>query len=168
MGKEWILGTVFVAAGIAVGSTAGCGSSSAGADGGSSDATSSGDGTTASDAGKDSAPHDSAVADAPPMDAGAGCFATTGSGSAQTCAFNTCGVTGSTCSDGSTFGSCPSAGLYGCCVQTLVEDGGSLDGGPTCQKAICYYSSTADKMKYSNCEENMYEGLPYAWVSSSP
>jgi hypothetical protein len=154
-----------------------CGSGSGDVDGGadatSSDATtkgdssvdgSAGDGASGSDAKKDAA-----------VDGGSGCFTVTGSGSAESCKFSTCGVTGTSCSaiPGSTFGSCPAADLVGCCVDTVSLDGGTTEGGTaieggTCLQANCYYSADAGSKARQNCLTEEYEGFHYAWQPASP
>ena len=55
-----------------------------------------------------------------PSDGGSGCYTQSGSASTEECTFSSCAVSGSSCAalPGSTFGSCPSSGLYGCCVET--------------------------------------------------
>jgi hypothetical protein len=181
----WMLGAAVTVGMIAETS---CGSSSTPASDAGPDGHPTKDGGPGAEGAADSAPDHAKTDAAPAVDAGAGCFVVTGSGSAEKCTFTTCGPSPATtdagseagdeggaseagradagpCADvpGASFGSCPSAGLYGCCVQTV-----KVDGGGSCLKANCYYSSTADKPQYDNCIEDMYEGLPYAWQYFSP
>jgi hypothetical protein len=100
-----------------------------------------------------------------PSDGGSGCYTLSGSASTEECTFSSCAVSGSSCValPGSTFGSCPSSGLYGCCVETRIED-----GGKNCLSATCYYSLDAGRVPQSDCEANSYLGLPFEWEVTSP
>jgi hypothetical protein len=119
--------------------------------------------TVPTDSAADSGPSDVQSVGSP-SDGGAGCYTLTSSASTEECAFSSCAVSGSSCAalPGSTFGSCPSSGLYGCCVQTRIAE-----GGENCLLATCYYSD-AGRIPMSNCEANGYMGLPYVWELTSP
>jgi hypothetical protein len=95
-------------------------------------------------------------------DAGMGCHAISGSGASEQCSFSSpspspCGSDG-----GSTTGSCPSTGLYGCCVETVSTDGGQ---GVV---ATCYYSAATGQPASSQCAFEAYQGLPYTWQTQAP
>jgi hypothetical protein len=90
------------------------------------------------------------------------CSKRMGSGAKQTCQSIGPAGPGFLCPSGYSLGPCPSADLYGCCVETT-----SGDGGPT-HHATCYYSSSLDKSAYTNCITQDYDGLPYAWQGCPP
>lgn len=123
----------------------------------------------ASDAGVDAGRVDDASAETDGgddgTDAGVGCYSISGNGSARQCSYSSATAGGLACSSlaGSVAGSCPSSGLYGCCVATTPSDG----GGPV-TTATCYYSSTVGQPASSSCELQAYEGMPYEWQARVP
>jgi hypothetical protein len=149
------------AAGCSSNSSSSMGPPDSAADSGPADVQSAG---SPSDSAADSGPGDVQSVDSS-SDGGAGCYMVSGSGSTQECAFSSCAVSGSSCAalPGSTFGSCPSSELYGCCIQTLV-----LDGGGNCLQGTCYYSLDAGRTPESNCDADMYLRLPYSWDITPP
>jgi Arylsulfotransferase (ASST) len=99
-----------------------------------------------------------------PAEPGAGCCAISGSGSDAVCTYSSStAADGCAIADGGTAGSCPSTGLYGCCVETIAGDGGGqvLD-------ATCYYSATTGQPAASECAFEAYQGLPYDWQTFAP
>jgi hypothetical protein len=112
------------------------------------------------DAGTDH--HVDASLDAPAHDAGGGaamptvgCFKVSDTGSNE-CAFSTANGGGCASVPQSLAGSCPSAGLFGCCV----------DGGGSSFTATCYYGDAG--FAESMCENAAYEGFPAAWDPNLP
>jgi hypothetical protein len=98
-----------------------------------------------------------------------GCYTVKGSGSTQTCTFASSPGASAGCSGndaGSTFGHCPSADLFGCCVMTTPDDAGAEGGSAL--TATCYYSADAGANPYKNCGTEAYEGLPYLWQMTVP
>ncbi len=90
---------------------------------------------------------------------GTGCQVVSGSGSTRQCSYS------SSCSSlaMATPGSCPSSGLYGCCVETQPADGGAES-----ITATCYYSSAGAEDASAGCEFEAYQGMPYVWQTSAP
>jgi hypothetical protein len=91
---------------------------------------------------------------------GAGCSVLSGSGASQECTYSaspTCSI------QGGAPGSCPAAGLYGCCVDVLDTDAGEHVVGAT-----CYYSASAGQPAASQCAFDAYEGMPYEWQTHAP
>jgi hypothetical protein len=64
---------------------------------------------------------------------------------------------------GSTAGSCPSSGLYGCCVDALAADGGVQS-----LSATCYYSEALGQPAAEQCDLQAYLGQPYDWQTYAP
>lgn len=114
---------------------------------------------------------DAAVPDATaPVEAGEGgeaaegCFAISGSGASAQCHYTSSNPDGLSCAAiGAAPGSCPSSGLYGCCVETEP-----VDGGPTQVSALCYYSYAAGQPAASDCAFQAYEGMPFDWQTYAP
>lgn len=99
-----------------------------------------------------------------PVEAGTGCYAVSGSGTSAQCTYASGTTAGFACpiTDGSP-GSCPSSGLFGCCVETISEDGGGQ-----LVDATCYYSSSTGQPAASQCALEAYEGMPYDWQTIAP
>jgi hypothetical protein len=94
-----------------------------------------------------------------------GCFAVSGSGVSQTCAFTTLPANG-TCGSvpGTTLGSCPTNDLQGCCIK-YPDDGGTNDFTASCS----YSNKDAGQAGASACAAEAYEqGGQYVWDPSSP
>ncbi|MGD0525908.1 MAG: hypothetical protein ABSE49_12235, partial [Polyangiaceae bacterium] len=91
---------------------------------------------------------------------GPGCHAISGSGAGEQCSYSSAG---SCPLAGALPGSCPSAGLYGCCVQAIGRDGGGSS-----LEATCYYSSTTGQPAASQCAFESYEGMPFDWQTDAP
>jgi hypothetical protein len=120
-------------------------------------------GTTDVDAADDGADEGGAPDATLPPEAGAGCYAVSGSGATQQCSYSSSVAADAGCPiAGGSPGSCPSSGLYGCCVEVLSGDGG---GQVT---ATCYYSSTTGQPAASQCAFEAYEGQPYDWQTFAP
>jgi hypothetical protein len=58
-------------------------------------------------------------------------------------------------------GSCPSNGLFGCCITTDAEGG-------LIESAVCYYSVSSGKKANENCNSETYEGFPVEWDTKAP
>jgi hypothetical protein len=103
--------------------------------------------------------------DAGSSDAGEGCHNVTGTGAARQCSFSSSTAEGFACASlaGSTSGSCPSPGLYGCCVEVQTADGGA-----EATTATCYYSSTEGADASAGCAFDAYQGMPVVWQTSAP
>jgi len=116
------------------------------------------------DAGVDSAA-DGRAADATTLAVPVGCHVLSGSGSSLECQYRSSSASGFTCTSfaGSTPGSCPAAGLYGCCVDTPT-----VDGGGSSVSATCYYSATAGQPASSQCAFEAYQALTYDWQTYAP
>jgi hypothetical protein len=108
---------------------------------------------------------------------GAGCHTIAGSGSSKVCMYSASSSSDAGCASGATLGSCPSAGLYGCClVSPAGDDGGEVDGevdgGGATTTATCYYSPDAGAMggmsALDSCQFGGYQGLPYQWIVMAP
>jgi hypothetical protein len=98
------------------------------------------------------------------QDAGTGCFAVSGSAGSQQCASWSSSAAGQPCPiAGGSPGSCPSSGLYGCCVETL-----EADGGGQVVNATCYYSAATGQPASSQCAFEAYQGQPYDWQTAAP
>jgi hypothetical protein len=93
------------------------------------------------------------------------CSVVSGSGATQQCASTSSSAAGFSCGSvaGSAAGSCPSSGLFGCCVQTIAGDGGA----PTLS-ATCYYDAVSGQAAASQCDLQAYEGQPYDWQTFAP
>jgi len=78
---------------------------------------------------------------------GLSCYQVTGSGDTQTCVSVTSPSASITCAQltGLVTGSCPSDGLYGCCLQTMT------DLGYTVTSAACYYGTLVGPSGESSC-----------------
>jgi hypothetical protein len=102
---------------------------------------------------------------------GAGCHTIAGGGSSKVCTYSASPDSDAGCASGATLGSCPSAGLYGCCLVSPAGDGGDVDGGTT-TTATCYYSPDAGAMggmsAIDSCQFAGYQGLPYQWIVMAP
>jgi hypothetical protein len=99
-----------------------------------------------------------------PVEAGTACYAVSGSGTSEQCSYASGTTAGSACPiTGGSPGSCPSSGLYGCCVETISEDGGGQ-----LVDATCYYSSATGQPAASQCALEAYQGLPYDWQTIAP
>ena len=127
-------------------------------------------GTAFADAGKsgaskgDASSTDDATADADTgSNRGVACYLVSGSGLAAQCSYSSSTSTGFDCASlaGSIAGSCPSSGLYGCCVETVPADGG---GQVT--TATCYYSAEQDAS--TQCELAAHGGGSYVWQTFAP
>jgi hypothetical protein len=92
-------------------------------------------------------------------DAGVGCSKITGTGTLEECAFETSNAAGFSCTGepGYSDGSCPSKGLYGCCVQT------TMTGKDTKVTATCYYSFTTGGYGEKDCK-----GTGFKWQTTLP
>jgi hypothetical protein len=78
--------------------------------------------------------------------ASGGCFKATGSGSSEVCIEYNSTVPDFSCSDdGAASGSCPTAGLFGCCTVS------STSGSYSTSVASCYYDSTSGASFKSAC-----------------
>jgi hypothetical protein len=165
--------TRWIAWGFAGLGLVGCGSGSAsnGDDGGGRDGSSLADGSmqddarsktdgskdgttpdgTAKDGSSDGSKGDGGISDAPvgdaPFDATGGvqCYEVFGSGSGETCGYSYSNEPGFMCTGGLTPGTCPSAGLFGCCVDITSS------GGTTSVAAVCYYSPDSGTISMSAC-----------------
>jgi hypothetical protein len=102
---------------------------------------------------------------------GAGCHKIAGSGSSKVCAYSSA-TSDAGCTSGATLGTCPSAGLYGCCLVSPTGEGGEADDGGGATTATCYYSPDAGAMggmsAIDNCQFSGYQGLPYQWITTPP
>jgi hypothetical protein len=87
-----------------------------------------------------------------------GCYTLSGSGSSKQCMFASTPDADAGCASGSTAGSCPSSGIFGCCVFTV-------DGGPAIT-ATCYY--TENQSAANTCENNQYMGFQEEWQTFVP
>jgi hypothetical protein len=58
-------------------------------------------------------------------------------------------------------GSCPSNGLFGCCITTDAEGG-------LIESAVCYYSVSSGKKAEDNCLGEMYDNIPVEWDTKAP
>jgi hypothetical protein len=96
--------------------------------------------------------------------AAVGCQTISGSGSTEQCSYSSSTAPGFACASvpGSTAGSCPSSGLYGCCVQTSTNDGAQAIA------ATCYYDASTGQPAYAQCSLEAYQGMPYRWQTSPP
>ena len=114
------------------------------------------------DAGADASGADSATVSSeggPSRDAAppVGCHVT--SSMSNECSYrSTCSVDA-----GSVPGSCPAAGLFGCCVEMRT-----VDGGADALAATCYYSADAGQPASSQCDLEAYQGMPYVWQTYPP
>ncbi len=98
------------------------------------------------------------------VEAGASCYAVSGSGTSEQCSYASGATAGFACPiTGGSPGSCPSSGLFGCCVETISEDGGGQ-----LVDATCYYSSATGQPAASQCALEAYQGLPYDWQTIAP
>jgi hypothetical protein len=86
------------------------------------------------------------------------CVEITGSGTAQTCAFQSTAQApaGDVCDNGYTNGTCPSAGLVGCCV-------GDLSGDLSGTTANCYYDPSTSATNQTDCSM-----LGNVWSTTAP
>ncbi len=99
-----------------------------------------------------------------PVEAGTACYAVSGSGTSEQCSYASGTTAGFACPiTGGSPGSCPSSGLYGCCVEAISEDGGGQ-----LVNATCYYSSGTGQPAASQCALEAYQGLPYDWQTIAP
>ncbi|HEY5240027.1 MAG TPA: arylsulfotransferase family protein [Polyangiaceae bacterium] len=99
-----------------------------------------------------------------PVETGAACHAVSGSGASEHCSYASGTTAGFACPiTGGSSGSCPSSGLFGCCVETISEDGGGQ-----LVDATCYYSSATGQPAASQCALEAYQGLPYNWQTIAP
>jgi hypothetical protein len=105
-------------------------------------------------------------------DEGTGCYAIAGSGSSKVCMYSSSSASDAGCASGATLGSCPSAGIYGCCLVSPAGDSGEVDGGGATTTATCYYSPKSGAVggmsALENCDFGGYQGLPYQWVMTPP
>jgi hypothetical protein len=94
----------------------------------------------------------------------AGCHTISGNGSTEQCAYSSSTTPGFTCASvpDSTAGACPSADLYGCCIETLATDGGKAI------TATCYYGTSTGQAAASQCSFEAYQGMPYGWQTALP
>ncbi len=92
------------------------------------------------------------------------CHTVSGSDSTQQCAYSSSTAPGFTCasSPGAVAGTCPSSGLYGCCLETSTADG---DQAVT---ATCYYAASTGQGASSECSLEAYQGMPYRWQTTPP
>lgn len=117
-------------------------------------------GTADTDAGDDGGIQDATT----PVEAGTACYAVSGSDASEQCSYASGTTAGFACPiTGGSNGSCPSSGLYGCCVETISEDGGGQ-----LVDATCYYSSSTGQPAASQCALEAYQGLPYVWQTIAP
>ncbi|HEY1691661.1 MAG TPA: arylsulfotransferase family protein [Polyangiaceae bacterium] len=99
-----------------------------------------------------------------PVEAGAGCHTISGSGASEQCSYSVDSAADGGCSiEGALPGACPASGLYGCCVESVWDDGGA-----NLVDATCYYSSTTGQPAASQCAFEAYDGLPYDWQTFAP
>jgi hypothetical protein len=106
---------------------------------------------------------DGGITDARPGDTsfddaagGVQCYEIFTSGS-QVCAYSYSNAPGFKCTGGLMPGSCPSSGLFGCCVIT------GKDAGATSVAAVCYYSPDSGAISMSACT-----GSDEKWQTTSP
>jgi hypothetical protein len=94
-----------------------------------------------------------------------GCSIVSGASANAQCTYTATAAAGFSCASvaGSTAGSCPSPGIYGCCVETLPADG----GGQTLS-ATCYYSGATGQPASEQCDLQAYLGQPYDWQTYAP
>lgn len=94
-----------------------------------------------------------------------GCSTVSGSGAGQQCSYASGNASAFSCASvaGSTAGSCPSSGLYGCCVDALAADGGVQS-----LSATCYYSEALGQPAAEQCDLQAYLGQPYDWQTYAP
>jgi hypothetical protein len=94
-----------------------------------------------------------------------GCSTVSGSGAGQQCSYASSTASAFSCASvaGSTAGSCPSSGLYGCCVETFAADGGAQS-----RAATCYYSAALGQPAAEQCDLQAYAGQPYDWQTYAP
>lgn len=125
---------------------------------------SSASGAAQSDSGADSGSTDGGDADAGGPVVAVGCYSVSGSGASQQCAYSSSTAPGFSCASvaGSSAGSCPASGLYGCCVETLA------DAGAQVLSATCYYDSLGGQVAASQCDLQAYQGAPYDWQTYAP
>lgn len=92
------------------------------------------------------------------------CYALSGSGSTQQCGYSSSTAPGFACASipGAVAGTCPSSGLYGCCLQT------SANGGDQAVTATCYYAASTGQEASSECNLEAYQGMPYRWQTTPP
>jgi Arylsulfotransferase (ASST) len=123
---------------------------------------SSSSGAPEGDSGQDSG--STADADAGGPSEVVGCSTVAGAGSTQQCTYSSSTAPGFSCASvaGSAAGSCPAAGLYGCCVETF------MDAGAQVRSATCYYSSASGQPASSQCDLQAYQGGPYDWQTYAP
>jgi hypothetical protein len=86
------------------------------------------------------------------------CFQTFGSGGSELCGYSSSTMPGYKCPGGFSPGTCPSSGLFGCCVDT------SMDAGVTAVGAVCYYSADAGTTAMGVCSSKPGE----VWTTTSP
>lgn len=129
------------------------------------------------DAGARDAGTDATILDATPADstssdargditvAAAGCYMVGGTAGASRCEYSNGTATAAPCLQdaGLTTGSCPSQGLYGCCVQ--MEPADAANAGLT---ATCYYSAADAIAASSECSFMASQGQPFAWQTYAP
>jgi hypothetical protein len=84
----------------------------------------------------------------------AGCHKVTGLGPAEDCNYQSSAAPGASCPNGYKPGSCPTKGVYGCCVDTASSQ----------TFASCYYSSSAGVPSKVAC--SMQAG--HKWQGSPP
>jgi hypothetical protein len=89
--------------------------------------------------------------------ASVGCYALSGSGASRACAWETSDAPGFSCSGSLRVGTCPSAGLVGCCIETVMS------GGFTVVAAGCYYNATTAMAAMSSCT-----GAGDSWSTTAP
>ena len=92
------------------------------------------------------------------------CYALSGSESTQQCGYSSSTAPGFACASipGAVAGTCPSSGLYGCCLQT------SANGGDQAVTATCYYAASTGQEASSECNLEAYQGMPYRWQTTPP
>jgi hypothetical protein len=93
-----------------------------------------------------------------------GCYNVSGSGTSETCTFTSSNGAGFSCTILTDFapGSCPPAGLYGCCVETVPSD-----AGPEAIAGTCYYSASSGAAAAMACQSDAGPGT-YAWQIYAP
>ena len=93
-----------------------------------------------------------------------GCYNVSGTGTSEECTFTSSNGAGFSCATLTNFvaGSCPPAGLVGCCVETVASD-----AGPEAIAATCYYSATSGATAASACQSDAGPG-GFAWQGFAP